>query len=791
MNASRLRHWMPGLVFLVVSAGISTAITVIKANDWRWPTWGVWGLVNLLNGVLQILQQRRPRREDGLGSKNLLQPVLVKHANPTIFGIEVVGRRGRLTKYFERDARAHLDQALNASKARGGRIVLVGEPGSGRSRLVYEVLQNRESFQQRPMFKLNSPADFQRLPSPAGNAVLWLDDLRVFLDDVGDAWPELRRKLGPIVLIGTVFPEHKSDLISSPLSGVARHHAQAWDDWQVVNVRTILSPREVNRARETNDKRILDAWNASRTTGHGLTQTLAFAAELKRRWQDATGADRTLLRAAVDAKRVGGQAPLSVTFLGAAAKGYFTEAEETRIERDHGWLTEAIRSVTTPVESAQVAPLKPVQQDVLAVEDYLYQIGVEERKGCNPPLSLWVACSKHVTNREDLYAIGSNAYSRGFDEQAIAIWAEGHRRGGERSTLALAKLLIDQKRHQEAVDLLEPIAGKNREACQQLADELIAESRRQRSVDEPARKRLLEKAERLWRDQDDELARLEQAAVLEELNRSDDALDLLQQAVVDGAVGAEARFALLLQRLGKEDLLERFWRGRGSSGFAQLAQIWSEKGRIDEAEDILLAAVRLSDDRTEDARVQLANLYLHTARRARAEEELRAGVNAGESASRLRLVALLNDDGKPEDARKLLMDAAPYDLKARRDLIGILLDGKKWSEAEEYCRIAVAAGDPDARSRLCDALNNNGRKPDAIEVWENAISAGEQSAWYQEAEWLHSSQYDDEAKQVLDEAMRSGISDGRIRELFDQLTFGFNPSVASKGLMPPMRDRCP
>ena len=129
---------------------------------------------------------------------------------------------------------------------------------------------------------------------------------------------------------------------------------------------------------------------------YNVTEVLAGAPQLIARYEQASEEQRAVLNAAIDARRLGIQAPLTATLLRAAARGYLRT-----LHPDDTWLPPALAELTRddrPQDHA-TAPLIPVlneeKSEILGytVADYLTQHASRERRYARVPASTWEALS--------------------------------------------------------------------------------------------------------------------------------------------------------------------------------------------------------------------------------------------------------------------------------------------------------------------------------------------------------------------------------------------------------------
>jgi hypothetical protein len=185
---------------------------------------------------------------------------------------------------------------------------------------------------------------------------------------------------------------------------------------------------------------------ALESPGYGLTQTLAAAPRLVARWEDAQTADpyaRAVLTAALDAARLGAQAPLSVDFLRAAAPGYCTSQQQA--EAPGTWFEQALAYATGKLYGAEAA-LSPAgigmgQVADYTAADYPIQYVSRERRRARVPASTWDAVMGHIGDSADTYRLASSAESRLLYRYAIPLYRHSTDAGDGSAAERLAAVL--------------------------------------------------------------------------------------------------------------------------------------------------------------------------------------------------------------------------------------------------------------------------------------------------------------------------------------------------------------
>jgi lambda repressor-like predicted transcriptional regulator len=265
-----------------------------------------------------------------------------------------------LPAYVHRGAaEEELRHVLEEARSSSGFILLVGEAGSGKTRLAYETVRS-----VLPDFGLLHPADAGALTeAPPARTIIWLDDLDRYLHS-GLTRATLQSSLqgpGPVVVLGTIWPSQYHSCMTLPRIGAAPDTRQREREVltlaTVIDVDVRLSRAELDSARAAagRDPRIAAALNSA---DHGIFQNLAAGPHLARRWNHAANPyAEALITAAVDARRAGFPDPLNAGRLKEAAAASLTPAQRAQAPAD--WFEQAVSYATAPVPGG-VAVLTPV-----------------------------------------------------------------------------------------------------------------------------------------------------------------------------------------------------------------------------------------------------------------------------------------------------------------------------------------------------------------------------------------------------------------------------------------------
>ncbi|WP_236705967.1 toll/interleukin-1 receptor domain-containing protein [Frankia sp. ACN1ag] len=197
--------------------------------------------------------------------------------------------------YVERDidqARNGVRDRLRAAAGWGGFVLLVGGSSVGKTRCAVEAVKAELGD-----WRLIHPASAAQITAltgtPPARTVLWLDELQNYLGGEHGLTAGVLRALldavGPLVIVGTLWPEYYRRFTAVPKPGEPDPYRWERDVLRlaaVVDVDDRFSPAEQARARHAaiQDRRIQAGLDNS---GYGLTQTLAAAPELLRRWTSA------------------------------------------------------------------------------------------------------------------------------------------------------------------------------------------------------------------------------------------------------------------------------------------------------------------------------------------------------------------------------------------------------------------------------------------------------------------------------------------------------------------------
>ncbi|NWF27990.1 helix-turn-helix domain-containing/SEL1-like repeat protein [Streptomyces sp. PKU-EA00015] len=351
--------------------------------------------------------------------------------------------------------RAHdrvLAQAVQDAQAGGSRmVVLVGTSSTGKTRACWEAVQPLAELEWRlwhPFDPTRAEAALDDLERVRPRTVVWLNEAQHYLGDAraGERIAAALHALltdperGPVVVLGTLWPEYDRQFTALPSPGEPDPHSRVRE---LLAGRTLYIPssfdaqalRAASALAKDGDRLLADA--LTRACAHGqVTQDLAGAPELLRRYACGTPAARALLEAAMDARRLGVGLHLPHSFLTDAAPDYLNDTDhedlsENWAEAAFAELAQTVHGKQAPMRHTTARPTRrppgtpppptppsPPAGPVFRLADYLEQHGRTTRGQLCPPASFWHAAHTHLTRPEDL-----DNLARAADDRHRLQWA--------------------------------------------------------------------------------------------------------------------------------------------------------------------------------------------------------------------------------------------------------------------------------------------------------------------------------------------------------------------------------
>ncbi|MFF5939025.1 hypothetical protein [Streptomyces sp. NPDC012508] len=359
-------------------------------------------------------------------------------------------------------AEAVSEAVSEAAEGHSRMLVLVGSSSVGKTRACWEAVQPLAARGWRlwhPYDPTRAEAALLDLNRVQPHTVVWLNEAQHYLghgqDDerIAAALHTLLtdRDRRPLLVLGTLWPEHADAFTALPRPNEDDLHSRARE---LLSGRTLTVPDAFDQdalgaatmLAQDGDKLLSDA--LTRAHAHGqVTQDLAGAPELLRRYEHGTAPVRALLEAAMDARRLGVGLHLPQEFLIDAATDYLSDYDYDQLTED--WAEASFADLARPVHGRQ-APLRrtrfrrlqhrppglaaqdpvPVTGPVFRLADYLEQHGRTIRRRCCPPASFWQAAHIHLTQPDDvvnLYRAAKDRHRRLWTDHLVRRGAEIYR----------------------------------------------------------------------------------------------------------------------------------------------------------------------------------------------------------------------------------------------------------------------------------------------------------------------------------------------------------------------------
>ncbi|MET7604897.1 helix-turn-helix domain-containing protein [Streptomyces avermitilis] len=371
------------------------------------------------------------------------------------------------------------DQALadavrDAAAGRSRIVVLVGTSSTGKTRACWEAVQPLAKKGWRlwhPFDPTRAEAALEELHRVKPRTVVWLNEAQHYLGDqaTGERIAAAVHQLlidedgGPVLVLGTLWPEYAHQYTVLPTPGGPDPHSRVRE---LLAGRTQAVPEAFDIAAlaaaaafaEKGDRLLADALTRARDGGR-ITQDLAGAPELLRRYEQATPPARALLDAAMDARRLGVSLHLPQAFLIDATSDYLTDTDYDQLtddwaERAFAELAELVHGKQAPLRRATPRtprhpptptttadhPAPPSEGPVFRLADYLEQHGRTTRRPLCPPASFWHSAHTHLTHSDDLEKLTRAAVSRHRLQWAHRLHRRAADHGNTSALIRLAKM---------------------------------------------------------------------------------------------------------------------------------------------------------------------------------------------------------------------------------------------------------------------------------------------------------------------------------------------------------------
>ncbi|MFD5065308.1 tetratricopeptide repeat protein [Streptomyces sp. NPDC058394] len=286
----------------------------------------------------------------------------------------------------------------------------------------------------------------------APRTVLWLNEAQIFLtgtdaEEVTAALHSRLEQTGPVVILGTLWPEYHRTLTATPEPGKDAHpNARALlNQVKPVDVPASFTTTALRTSLVHCDRSLATA--VSTSTGGRITQTLAAGPQLVDHYQQAASHSpygHAVITTAMDARRLGHISPLPAALLKAAAPGYLTEQQRAAADPDTcfaqalDYARERVRGVVAALEPVANPDGMGALPDIYRLSDYLDHHARTIRRYAFPPESFWTAARDHAASAADLEALAEAADRRGHYRMAAALYQRAADAGGMGALVELA-----------------------------------------------------------------------------------------------------------------------------------------------------------------------------------------------------------------------------------------------------------------------------------------------------------------------------------------------------------------
>lgn len=648
-----------------------------------------------------------------------------------------------LSSYIPRSHDRMLEDAVSAAMdGHSKMLVLVGESSTGKTRACWEAVQPLAAKEWRlwhPSNPTRVKAAHDALARVGPRTVVWLNEAQHYLGD-----PDLGEQIaaaihallttparGPVLILGTLWPEYDHQYTALPAPGQ--------QDDAHSRVREILAGRTVSipecfdaeelatasQLAEAGDKLLADA--LTRVDSHGrVTQDLAGAPQLLRRYESGSPAAQGLLQAAMDAHRLGVGLHLPQSFLVDAASGYIGDTDYDNLAEE--WTESAFAELAKQVHGKQ-APLRRVKsrlpgalqrdegpgsklEPVFRLADYLEQYGGKARRYTCPPDSFWKSAHANLTNPAELKRLAYEAHKRYRIQWEHCLMRRAIRLSDPTDHQSLVVWLDGAGRHEEAESVLRQAAETGApEALTDLAIRLMNAGNRQEG------ERLLQQAF--------DAGNVNVFSMLAERRREagdqDGAESIVRRAVDAGHPSAWRTQAEWCRAAGDHERAEVLVQQFADEGVRQALPLLAEwrraAGDIEGTESAAQQAAEAGD--TEGMRI-LAELREDEGDRATAEALAQRAADAGNPQVQLMLARRYEAAGRPEEAEELARQAAVRDSSYLEELSILREKAGDRERAENLARQAAHAGNWNALTLLAiwreETGDHEGAKALALEA---------------------------------------------------------------------------
>ncbi|MDL4814206.1 hypothetical protein [Actinomadura opuntiae] len=306
-----------------------------------------------------------------------------------------------LPPYVQRAHDARLAQVVaQAVAGQSGMAVLVAGSSAGKTRALWEALALlREADGWRlwhPFDPTRPEAAVAELDRVGSFTVVWLNETQEYLGASGDGGERVAAKLrslltdparAPVLVLGTLWPEHHAALVQQSTSQVARVL-----DGAVIELPETFTGADLDAvARAAGHDARLAAAVEHAEDGH-ITQYLAGVPALLERYRTAPASARALMHAAMELRLLGHGPALPRALLAAAAPAYLTDTQwdlagEDWFEAALAYASVPCKGVRGPLTLARPRSGRPdSEQPTYRLADSLVQIAKSIRPEVRAPI---------------------------------------------------------------------------------------------------------------------------------------------------------------------------------------------------------------------------------------------------------------------------------------------------------------------------------------------------------------------------------------------------------------------
>ncbi|MGM7443978.1 hypothetical protein [Streptomyces tunisiensis] len=374
---------------------------------------------------------------------------------------------------------ASIDSELRrevAEAAKGSRLVMViGGSSTGKTRSCWEAVRAElpawrivhPLAPERPAALLNALQDDVLEP----HTVLWLNEADLYLlvkEYAAQVSASLQalltdRSRGPVLVLGTMWPVFWDKLVEPEeedlTSGLSAVH-QLSDLAVTIKMPPAFTASELAGAAALVDSDPRLSLARARAASGRITQFLAGAPHLWRRYEQSDEAARAILHAAMDARRFGHSPLISEQFLRVAAEGYLDDAAWQAL--DDNWFDSHLAALLKPHRQLpgpltryrprpnQASPASQLYQ----LADYLHEKSRATREKKRPAPSLWTAAATHARADSDLLELAQSARRVGAVE-CEELYIKAAERGDVGVLTWFTRRLTDLKHFERAEQLID------------------------------------------------------------------------------------------------------------------------------------------------------------------------------------------------------------------------------------------------------------------------------------------------------------------------------------------------